>query len=103
MLRACGTEGREFSPSDKSVTSLVTVPELRNAQPTDLSWRHLPAKRTTKNSSDSLDTAKQTRQTHLTQLLQLTATTHTLAITTISFVRLSTDSLVGECATISSI
>ncbi|GFY05563.1 hypothetical protein TNCV_4370721 [Trichonephila clavipes] len=40
--------------------------------------------------------SNQSRQTHVTQHHQLIATTHTLAIANISFIHLSTDSLLGE-------
>ncbi|GFS84518.1 hypothetical protein TNCV_4606911 [Trichonephila clavipes] len=67
-----------------------------NAQPSDMSQGHLLTKRAIKShqthltqqpkSSDPLDAAPS----------QLTATTHTFTITNISFVHLSTDSMVGS-------
>ncbi|GFT53984.1 hypothetical protein TNCV_153461 [Trichonephila clavipes] len=52
---------------------------------------------------------QRSRQTHMTQQTKPTdpndsiATTPTLAITTISFIRLSTDSRLGECVAVVSI
>ncbi|GFV84106.1 hypothetical protein TNCV_3037681 [Trichonephila clavipes] len=83
--------GLQYRESRVLSSTLVTLAEKKNAKSSDLSKRHLPVKRAIKS-----------RQIHLTQQpkssdsLHATSTAHTLAITNISFVRLSTDSLVRE-------